>query len=1405
YDPSNLTSTTHYRRLAKDGTCNTFTASAGVWIVTVRPQFTAGAIATTGETICYNTDPEAIGNVTAASGGDNAIAYKWQSSPDGNEWSDITDSNAATYDPSNLTSTTHYRRLAKDGTCNTFTASAGVWIVTVRPQFTAGAISNTGETICYNTDPEAIGNVTSASGGDNAIAYKWQSSPDGNEWSDITDSNAATYDPSNLTSTTHYRRLAKDGTCNTFTASAGVWIVTVRPQFTAGAIATTGETICYAGSPAQIGSTTAASGGDQTITYSWRSSADNYTAAITGANAATYTPPAGLTTTTTYRRYAEDGTCNTTPEQSAGEWTVTVEPTPVSGNFINSHTAFSTLCEATPVSAVLTGSSGGNGTDQTEYRVFYSTYYTNWMPYSGQVLSIPGALHIEIRSRRLATYCGNSEWTYSGWSFEMTPYAGTLTKDPDVSRVCEGTPVWADLSDAFGGNNTDEKQYRKQTGSGWGSWMPYDGSALSTAGSTGIEIRSRRLAGYCTSSAWITVGWDVESTPVAGILLPLPAQTLVCETTQVSAGLLPGTGGSGVDQTEYRTHNGTSWSSWMPYTPGSSIAASGLSHIEVRTSRQGDVCSSSTFSTISWDVEKQAQAGMLLKQPLSAMVCEGSVVSATLLPGQGGNGIDELHYRTRNGNMWSLWQPYTSAGSISTSGVSEVEIRTRRLSTQCLYSDEYVVTWLVEPAPQAFAGGNATICANSSYTLSGAQVSNASGVMWSSSGDGSFSNVNTLNPTYTPGAGDKLSGQVVLTLTANTNGICQVQSVMQLSITTPVTPSLSIAANEPTVCQGTPVQYTATVVYGGISPILTWKVNGQVSGSNTPVFIYVPQQGDIVTAELLSSHGCVTQSTALSNAVSVNVVPIALQLQAVPAQGGQATYSGTVMQGSVVTLTATANPGYSFSGWYTTQGQLVSTSPIWQLTLTACFTGYEARFSSNASLSGRLRYYNPIESQIPSTQFMAQLFKSGTAISAPQALNIHGEYHFQGLDPATDYTLRLWEQSSTNQLGGTWMWNNWGGITGLDALIVGNMIIEVPLSAYFPWIQPTSTSSFTGYSVAVGDVNNSGNLTANDALAILIRATNNTSMPVFPGNRHNFIVSGSRVTHPGMQLYPQAPELVFQSYGTYTATTPAHQVYHEVNPGVIGSGNNYLNIYLTASGDMNASYVPGAPLKTTAMLTYGEVIRAGVGEEISLPVYVDREVVLGAVTLGLRYNTSLLEVIDAEGFAIRSIDRAEGVIRAGWYEVGGAGYSAEMPLLTLKARLKQEIGSGVRYMELLPMTEFATPDARVIESLPLRTVAIQTGEGESIAGVSHQVMPNPFRERTVLSFTLPEAGMVSLDIYNQFGQKVHQLLEANLRAGYHSYELHRGDLGNSGTYIYRLHFNNGTKTIMSVAKIVLLR
>ncbi len=329
--PAGLTSTTSYRRYANDGICNTTaTVSAGTWTVTVLPIFITGTISSTGETICNGGTPTTtIGNTIPSSGGNGSITYSWRSSADGYV-SSIPSANTATYKPpAGLTTTTSYRRYANDGLCNTLaTVSTGTWTVTVRPVFSSGEISSTGETICYVGNPTiTIGNTVASSGGNGSITYSWRSSADGFVAA-IPSATATTYTPSSvLTSTTSYRRYANDGLCNTSaTVSTGTWTVNVLPAFITGTISSTGETVCNGGTPTiTIGSTTASSGGNGSISYSWRSSADGYVSSIPSANTATYTPPAGLTSTTSYRRYANDGKCNTTATVSAGTWIVSFE------------------------------------------------------------------------------------------------------------------------------------------------------------------------------------------------------------------------------------------------------------------------------------------------------------------------------------------------------------------------------------------------------------------------------------------------------------------------------------------------------------------------------------------------------------------------------------------------------------------------------------------------------------------------------------------------------------------------------------------------------------------------------------------------------------------------------------------------------------------------------------------------------------------------------------------------------------------------------------------------------------------------------------------------------------------------------------------------------------------------
>jgi hypothetical protein len=71
-----------------------------------------------------------------------------------------------------------------------------------------------------------------------------------------------------------------------------------------------------------------------------------------------------------------------------------------------------------------------------------------------------------------------------------------------------------------------------------------------------------------------------------------------------------------------------------------------------------------------------------------------------------------------------------------------------------------------------------------------------------------------------------------------------------------------------------------------------------------------------------------------------------------------------------------------------------------------------------------------------------------------------------------------------------------------------------------------------------------------------------------------------------------------------------------------------------------------------------------------------------------------------------------------------------------------------------------------------------------------QNYPNPFNPSTTISYQLPAAGPVRLDIYNVRGQLVRTLIDAEQDAGYHSViwngKDNRGQSVASGVYFYRL-------------------
>lgn len=245
--------------------------------------------------------------------------------------------------------------------------------------------------------------------------------------------------------------------------------------------------------------------------------------------------------------------------------------------------------------------------------------------------------------------------------------------------------------------------------------------------------------------------------------------------------------------------------------------------------------------------------------------------------------------------QWSGTVNWTKASYAVTAGPKVFKWEYMKDNSVSTGSDRAWIDDIVFPprvATTAWAGNDISICRGSNAQLSGT-AQHYTSLAWTSSGSGTFSNAAILNPVYTPSEADQLTGQVILTLTAN--GTTVVTSQLVLTINAPVELNVADASavcpGQPIVIQGTEAMNYSSILWSSagdgqfddpslLNPVYTPGIHDSTSGNVQLTILAAPLTGCSSKSEMRVHTIHLVPSVVLTDSTQICANAAAIELMA---------------------------------------------------------------------------------------------------------------------------------------------------------------------------------------------------------------------------------------------------------------------------------------------------------------------------------------------------------------------------------------------------------------------------------------------------------------------------------------------------------------------------------------------
>jgi hypothetical protein len=699
---------------------------------------------------------------------------------------------------------------------------------------------------------------------------------------------------------------------------------------------------------------------------------------------------------------------------------------------------------------------------------------------------------------------------------------------------------------------------------------------------------------------------------------------------------------------------------------------------------------------------------------------------------------------------------------------------------------------------------DASVCAGQTLTVTATAGSGGTGTIteeyrYSTNNGTSWSSWSVSLPSFAAVTGtDKVQSRRTATGTG-----CDESAYIEVSWTVndgPVAPGLTKNPTDATVCSGQSLTVTTSAGSGGTGTIAdeySYSTNNGSSWSSwstsAPSFAAVTGTDLIRSRRTASGSGC---SESAYNSVSWTVVadPVAPGITKSPADA-------SVCAGDILTVTTTAgsggtgtiadeyrystNNGSSWSSWSATVPSFASvagTNKI-QSRRTATGTGCdesaynEVSWTVNAKqkISGTINYYHSSGNiLLTGADITVKLYKTSDAshstLIATDVTDNSGYFEFSSICPDCIYDMVATSAHSTS-----------GAINTTDAA-QANYWGPNPYAIEKVRFHAGDVS---GPDLFVGGI---------DAGRIQQNFVNGLALD---GDPWTFWKTNALILHNPLLAEPE-----------YTEYYPTVSL-------AVGSDAT-ANLYGLVTGDFNRSFNPDVTKSASATLdlAYSGNIMIGKNQEFDLPVKITDGAKVGAVSLILEIPADLVEVNDVimngtGGQLDWSVKGNE--LRISWMSAVPMDLTAMSELLRLKLKTNGDFIEGKSIRIKLagdPLNELADANYDVISHALLQIDAVDgsaLGIGDnSSKRLAMTCYPNPFKNTTTITFSVPFAGMATLEVSNLLGTRMAVLLSENKVSGTYKIEFNADDLP-EGIYSASLRLKSTDNEIFQTIKMVINR